>query len=150
MILKDKTVFGGYLFDGTQMCLTRLLDDAQLNLISTNHENVEHRLKLQFTKQFQLTDNEYIEVINLILRRVKQGLQSQHKYLHSRQFNIERWSEFQTSIRQYKHGLLMNVHVSVNVCRTETVYDLMEKTPSSSEFKQKIVDIQQHILLQLY
>lgn len=152
LIFNHKPKFGGYLFDGTQLFLTRKLEESQLNLVSTNREDVEHRIKLRFTKQILMSDNESIQVLNLILRRAMQGLQLklvQRNYYDPAdaknlpQFHIQLWPGYDTSIRQHECDILVNADVSNKVMRTDTVYDLMKTTARGNNFR---ADFQQKVL----
>lgn len=144
LLYNHKPTFGGYLFDGTQLFLTRVLDEDKLNLVSTNREGVEHHITLRFTKKIEMDENESLQVLNLILRRAMQGLQM--KLVHRNYYDpvaakncgnhrIQLWPGYETSIRQHEYDILLNVDVRHKVMRTETVYEVMRKTARSDNFR---------------
>lgn len=156
LIFQHKPKFGGYLFDGTQLFLTRRLDDHHLGLVSTSREDVEYRITLQFTIQIDMNGNESNQVFNLILRRAMQGLQLtlvQRNYYdpqaaiveNLRNYNIQLWPGYDTSVRQHEYDILLNVDVRNKVMRTDTVYQLLEEARGSndfrSEFQRRVVGI---------
>lgn len=74
MIAQHKPKIGGFLFDGIQLFVTRQLDDEELNLVSKTREGTEYKIQLKFTKIVTTNDREYLQILNLILRRATQGL----------------------------------------------------------------------------
>lgn len=79
MIMQHKDKLGGFLFDGTQLFLTRELqtDKGILMLTSKSQRDEVFALKLQFTKVVQMDEPESLQILNLILRRATAGLKLQ-------------------------------------------------------------------------
>lgn len=79
MIMQHKEKIGGFLFDGTQLFLTRELDTERgiLMLNSETRTQEKYTLKLQFTKVVQMDEPESLQILNLILRRATSGLKLQ-------------------------------------------------------------------------
>lgn len=77
LIMQHKAEIGGFLFDGTQLFVTRDLggDHGVVNFTSKNSRTEEiYNLKLQFTKIVQMDEQESLQILNLILRRATGGL----------------------------------------------------------------------------
>lgn len=79
MIMQHKDKIGGFLFDGTQLFLTRELetDKGTVELTSKTREDTTYILKLKFTKVVQMDEQESLQILNLILRRATAGLKLQ-------------------------------------------------------------------------
>lgn len=76
LIMQHKSTIGGFLFDGTQIFVTRSLegDKGIVTLTSKTHKDEVYTLKLHFTKVVQMDEQESLQILNLILRRATQGL----------------------------------------------------------------------------
>lgn len=76
LLMQHKTTIGGFLFDGTQLFVTRDLngDKGVLKLTSKTRADEVYTLTLQFTKIVQMDEQESLQILNLILRRATQGL----------------------------------------------------------------------------
>lgn len=74
MIAQHKELIGGYLFDGTQLFVTKELPNSALELVSRTREDTTYNIKLKFTKIVTTNEAEYLQILNLILRRATQGL----------------------------------------------------------------------------
>lgn len=74
LIAKHKDRIGGFLFDGTQLFVTKELPHDLLKLKSTTRENQEYEITLRFTRIVTTNEPEYLQILNLILRRATQGL----------------------------------------------------------------------------
>ncbi|XP_055323225.1 protein aubergine-like [Sitodiplosis mosellana] len=158
LIMQHKENIGGFLFDGTQLFVTKDLggDRGIVNLSSTTRTGETYTLTLQFTKIVQMDEPESLQILNLILRRATQALELQlvgRNYYDAAskialgQFKIELWPGFATSIRKHEQDILLNCDVAHKVMRMDTVYDLMEETLRSdranfqNNFKQKALGL---------
>lgn len=76
LIMQHKATIGGFLFDGTQLFVTRDLggDKGVITLTSKTRTDEVYTLTLQFTKIVQMDEQESLQILNLILRRATQGL----------------------------------------------------------------------------
>lgn len=77
MIAQHKAAIGGFLYDGVQLFVTRELPEKSLLLVSKTRENVEYKIKLVHTSIVLTNQREYLQVLNLILRRATHGLKLQ-------------------------------------------------------------------------
>lgn len=77
MVMQHKDKIGGFLFDGTQLFLTRELtsDKGIIQYTSKTRTDEVYTLTLKFTTIVQMTEPESLQILNLILRRATQGLQ---------------------------------------------------------------------------
>lgn len=77
--MQHKERIGGFLFDGTQLFLTRELetDRGKLTLDSKTRTDEAYKLTLKFTKVVQMHEQESLQILNLILRRATQGMKLQ-------------------------------------------------------------------------
>lgn len=79
LVTQHKARIGGFLFDGTQLFLTRELETEQgvLQLQSTTRTNEVYTLTLKFTTIVEMDKPESLQILNLILRRATNGLKLQ-------------------------------------------------------------------------
>lgn len=155
MVYQHKPQFGGYLFDGTQLFLIRSLPATETVLISKSREGVEYKLTVRFTKEVAPEDMEFSQILNLILRRAMDGLKlkliNRNFYDPAeseklRDFPIQLWPGYDTSIRQHEYDILVNADVATKVMRTDTVYNLLEESKRAGNsfketFQQKVLGI---------
>lgn len=79
LIMQHKDKIGGFLFDGTQLFVTKDLGGERgiINLTSTTKTDETYTLTLKFTKNVQMDEAESLQILNLILRRATQALKLQ-------------------------------------------------------------------------
>lgn len=79
MLMQHKDRIGGFLFDGTQLFVTRDLggDKGVLTLTSKTKTNEVYNLTIKFTKIVSMFEQESVQILNLILRRATNGLKLQ-------------------------------------------------------------------------
>lgn len=75
----QREIFGGYLFDGQNMIyLTRRLPENDMTFSMTSREGNDYKMKVKNTgAQIEMTDGMAIQIFNLILRRMMEGLNLQ-------------------------------------------------------------------------
>ena len=75
----QRETFGGYLFDGQNMIyLTRRLPENEMTFSMTSREGQDYKMKVKNTgAQIEMTDGMAIQIFNLILRRMMEGLNLQ-------------------------------------------------------------------------
>lgn len=76
LVMQHKDKIGGFLFDGTQLFLTRELqtDQGVLQLQSRTRDEKDYTLTVQFTTIIEMDKPESLQILNLILRRATNGL----------------------------------------------------------------------------
>lgn len=78
LLAQHKQSFGGYLFDGLQLFVTRSISDNALELRSTlPKEGTEYTIRLKYTKAVLFNEDEMNQILNLILRRGTAALKLQ-------------------------------------------------------------------------
>lgn len=77
LIAVQRQMLGGYLFDGTQLFITRLLDaETVVRVITLEENNPESTYEVTFrlTRMVAMTEGQSLQILNLILRRAMDGL----------------------------------------------------------------------------
>lgn len=81
LIDQHRDKLGGYLFDGTQLFLTQQLetstDSAVVLKSETRDKEKKFDLTIKFTKIVMMSEDESLQILNLILRRTSQNLNLQ-------------------------------------------------------------------------
>ncbi|XP_001663870.2 protein aubergine [Aedes aegypti] len=135
LISQHKKTFGGYLFDGTQLFMVNKLRSEQLSLECRHERTGEvYQVKIVHTGTVDMTNETGIQVLNLILRRAMGGLNLQlvGRNLYDaaakiaiRDFHIELWPGYVTSIRQHEQDILVCCEIAHKTMRMQTCYDVL-------------------------
>lgn len=147
LVKTQKDLLGGYLFDGTQLFLCRKLDvqgDKFEKIVKGNSDD-EYLMTFKYTRVVSMTDSASLQILNIILRRAMGGLNLQligrnffdpKAKICIKEFNLELWPGYTTSIRQHENNILLCAEISHKVMRMETIYDIMNRLRKESrEFK---------------
>jgi len=138
LIAQHKAVLGGYIYDGGNLLfVVRRLPEDKFELTSKSREEVEYKLVIKNTGNvISPTDNRMSQVLNLILKRAMGGLKLQligrnlfdpANKVDLREFHLELWPGYVTSIRQHEGEIMLCCEISHKVMREETVYDLIQQ-----------------------
>lgn len=79
LVGSQREMLGGYLFDGTQLFITRLLEDEivtrtiPLQDRDTQQDNV-YTVTFKLTRMVAMSESQSLQILNLILRRAMDGL----------------------------------------------------------------------------
>lgn len=130
-----KNMFDGFLFDGTMLLTSKRLkeDITQLATQRTDKSNVI--LTIKFVGQVSMTQQGSLQVLNLIMRRSMEGLKLQLvgrnffdavAKISIRDYRLELWPGYVTSIRQHEYDILLCTEISSKVMRMETLYDILQ------------------------
>ncbi|XP_033230969.1 piwi-like protein Siwi isoform X2 [Belonocnema kinseyi] len=127
---------GPYIFDGTVMYSNSLLA-PNLEFFSTRlSDNQQIRITIRMVGELRKGDHHYIQFFNIIMRKCLDHLNLQlvgrnffdaQNKVQIKEFRIELWPGYLTSIRQCEHDILMCAEISHKVMRQETVYDMLEQ-----------------------
>ncbi|XP_055531353.1 protein aubergine-like isoform X1 [Wyeomyia smithii] len=132
-----KSNIGGYLFDGTMLFTRNKLCTEEITYTtkdSTTEE--EYVVKLRRTGVVDGTNETAFVIFNLINRKAMAGLKLQligRSYFDAeakvsvRQYGIELYPGYVTSIRQHEKDVLMCAELTHRVMRTDTCYSLFEQ-----------------------
>lgn len=77
LVGQHRNEIGGYLFDGAQLFTVRRLhedENERAEFQTTTRDQTTYTIKMQFTKIVLMTEQESLQVLNLILRRNMKGL----------------------------------------------------------------------------
>lgn len=89
---------------------------------------------LKYVAECPMTSASSVQVLNLILRRAMNGLKLQLvgrnffdavAKIDIRDFHIQLWPGYITSIRQHETDILLCAEVTNKVMRTETIHDII-------------------------
>ncbi|XP_055594938.1 protein aubergine [Uranotaenia lowii] len=135
LVNEHKKLFGGFLFDGTQLFMVNKLRSDQLTLQSRHERTGEvYQLRIVHTGTVDMTNETGIQVLNLILRRAMAGLNLQlvgrnlfdaAAKIAIREYQIELWPGYITSIRQHEQDILVCCEVAHKTMRMQTCYDIL-------------------------
>jgi aubergine len=153
LIGSQKENFGGYLFDGTMLFLTRKLPNESTELYSTRRDGEQIRITVKFVGEISMTNGTALQILNLILRRAMEGLKLQLvgrnffdavAKININEFKLQLWPGYQTSIRQHEADILLCAEITHKVMRCATVLDIMADCARASRdyrtaFQQQII-----------
>lgn len=79
LVSQHKATIGGYLFDGAQLFTTHNLhgDSRTVEFESQTRDETVYKIKMYFTRVVAMSDQESLQVLNLIQRRNMMGLHLQ-------------------------------------------------------------------------
>ncbi|KAH8341627.1 hypothetical protein KR059_012367 [Drosophila kikkawai] len=156
-ILSDhsKVLGSGYLFDGMQLFTIRKLEKDVSVLRGKSKLNIDYTITVKFVGFISTVEPRFLQVLNLILRRSMKGLKLElvgrnlfdpHAKIPIREFQMELWPGYNTSIRQHEQEILLCTEITHKVMRTETVYDILRRcsqNPSrhQDEFRMNVLDL---------
>lgn len=136
LIKEHKNTFGGHLFDGTQLFMTNKLRSEQLSLTSRHERTGDvYQIKIAYTGTVDMTNETGIQVLNLILRRAMGGLNLQlvgrnlfdaAAKISIRDYQIELWPGYVTSIRQHEQDILVCCEIAHKTMRMQTCYNILQ------------------------
>lgn len=136
-----KPNFDGFLFDGTVLYLTKVLPNEVNQFMMKDREENPIQVTIKFVGTVSMNTSMSLQVLNIILRRSMEGLKLQLvgrnlfdavAKIDIRNFNLQLWPGYITSIRQHERDLLMCAELSFKVMRTETVLEILNATHNES------------------
>ncbi|XP_055386002.1 protein piwi-like [Condylostylus longicornis] len=142
ILSEQKSLLGGYLFDGTLLYVTRKLDKDYVEIDTKSRKGDEYKIIIKFIAAVSMNQWQSLQILNLILRRAMEGLQLQlvgkNFYdaldkINLSQYRIQLWPGYITSIRQHENEILVCAEVTHKVMRTETIYDIMRQCINDSD-----------------
>lgn len=145
LLSEFRDILCGYIFDGTKAFTnTRLRDDC-LEVQATSRRQESIKITIKYVGVISMTEWQSLQVLNLILRRSIEGLKLQlvgrNFYdavakVNVRDFNIQLWPGYITSIRQHERNILVCTEISHKVMRTDTCYDILRKCSQDRDFQE--------------
>lgn len=148
-----KDYLGGYIFDGTKAFTNAKIREEHMHFNAVSRKEEEIEINIKYVGLISMTEWQAVQVLNLILRRSIEGLKLQlvgrNFYdavakVNVRDFNIQLWPGYITSIRQHEQDILMCTEISHKVMRTDTCYDILRKCSQESRdfqeaFKRQVI-----------
>lgn len=146
---KEHFDFKGYIFDGTVLFTTKALAEKITEFTTKNREGEAVKIIVKYVGVVQTTDVQYLQILNLILRRAMEGLKLQlvgRNFFDAiakikvdfREYRMEIWPGYITSIRQQERDIMLCVEIAHKIMRTDTLYDIMKRCISESRNYQDI------------
>ncbi|KAK8395790.1 hypothetical protein O3P69_005712 [Scylla paramamosain] len=144
LLAQHRTTLGGYIFDGMKLCIPHKLGSEVTELVSKLEDGgTVFQLRLKFIKEVNFMDPEYMQLMNILMRRCMEYLNLQligrNYYNASAEIVDEKhkiviWPGFCTTIRQHEDKLMLNADVSHKFLRKETAYQVMlRRAPNPKE-----------------
>ncbi|XP_076679730.1 aubergine isoform X3 [Andrena cerasifolii] len=129
-----KEKVGAYVFDGTVLYTSKRIPD-EIELWSVRQSDEERiQITIRIVGQLQKGDPHYIQFFNIIMRKCLDLLKLQlvgrdyfdaHSKIEVREFGLELWPGYLTSIRQHENDILMCAEVTHKVMRQQTLLDIL-------------------------
>ncbi|XP_014250883.1 piwi-like protein Siwi [Cimex lectularius] len=130
-----KEILGGYIFDGTVLFVSHRLQPEPLELYSKrDSDQAKIRILVKKAGDLVMGDPHYIQLFNILMRKCLDNLNLQivgrnffdaSAKVEIRDYKMELWPGYVTSIRQHEQNILMCVEITHKVMRKETALDLM-------------------------
>ncbi|KAF6198266.1 hypothetical protein GE061_008013 [Apolygus lucorum] len=131
----EQTIGSGYIFDGTVLFVVTRLHPEPLVLHTKNEAGDENvRITIKQAGDLVMGDHNYLQLFNIVMRKCLDGLQLQLvgrdffdalQKVEIRDFNLELWPGYLTSIRQHENSILMCAEISHKVMRRDTALDFL-------------------------
>ncbi|XP_076749103.1 aubergine [Xylocopa sonorina] len=125
---------GAYVFDGTVMYSSRHIPE-QLELWSIRQsDEAKIRITIRLVGDMKRGDQHYIQFFNIIMRKCLELLKLQlvgrdyfdaRSKVEVRDFRLELWPGYLTSIRQHENNILMCAEIAHKVMRQQTLLDIL-------------------------
>ncbi|XP_078036019.1 aubergine [Augochlora pura] len=131
-----KEAVGTYIFDGTVLYTSQRLKD-NLELLSVRQSDDQKiRITIRFVGDMVKGDQHYLQVFNIIMRKCLDLLKLQlvgrdyfdaRSKIEVRDYHLELWPGYATSIRQHENDILMCCGIIHKVMRQQTLLDILNE-----------------------
>jgi len=140
--VRQNPLIKNYIFDGTMMMTTTPLGDKSDKLVFTSkrkHDDELVTVTIRYVGEIDPSSNTYIQFLNIIVRMLLEKLnldligrnyydaKAAIKTKELKQYSLELYPGYTTSIRQHENDILLNVDISHKILRTDSVYDMIKK-----------------------
>ncbi|KOC68594.1 Protein piwi [Habropoda laboriosa] len=129
-----KETVGAYVFDGTVLYTSRRLPD-NLEMYSVRQsDDTKIRISIRLVGDMMKGDQNYIQFFNIIMRKCLDLLKLQlvgrnyfdpRSKVEIRDYRMELWPGYFTSIRQNESNILMCSEITHKIMRQETLLDIL-------------------------
>jgi len=139
LLYAHKASLPSFLFDGTGLFTdTRLHPEDKPLVFNSQRESDGEIVKItiRLVEEIQPTDYHYMRFFNIVLRKVMEKMRmklvGRNYYdptakVELKQFKLELWPGYETSIRQHEDEVLLCCEVSHKILRTDTVLEQMQE-----------------------
>ncbi|XP_023290765.1 piwi-like protein Siwi isoform X2 [Orussus abietinus] len=127
---------GAYIFDGTVLYCSHRLPQP-MELFSKRESDQEKiRITIRLVGDMVRGDHHYLQFFNIIMRKCLGFLNLQlvgrdyydaRNKVEIREYSMELWPGYVTSIRQYEADILMCAEISHKVMRRETILNILDE-----------------------
>lgn len=143
LIREHKKIVGGYLYDGVStIYLTKSLEKESTDFAGKLKDDSLVKITIKKTHNLiTATDGRVLQLLNLILRRAMEGLKLQlvgrnfydaAAAIELKDYKIQLWPGYVTSIRQHEKDIIMMVEVDYKVMRMESAYNILQQCFANS------------------
>ncbi|XP_061940486.1 piwi-like protein Siwi isoform X2 [Apis cerana] len=129
-----REALGAYVFDGTVMYSSRRLPDKMEIWSLRTSDDTKIRITIRLVGEMERVDQRYLQFFNIIMRKCLALLNLQlvgrdyfdaHSKVEVRDFRLELWPGYLTSIRQHENSILMCAEIIHKVMRQQTLLDIL-------------------------
>ncbi|OAD55711.1 Protein piwi, partial [Eufriesea mexicana] len=141
-----KKTLGAYVFDGTVLYTSRLIQDKLEVWSVRQSDETKIRITIRLVGDMKKGDPHYIQFFNIIMRKCLDLLKLQlvgrdyfdaRSKVEVRDFRLELWPGYLTSIKQHENNILMCSEIIYKVMRQQTLLDVLTDCyhQSQSDYK---------------
>lgn len=155
MLSEHRETLGGYLYDGTKLFTSCKLSEERTVIRAVSKFGDSYTIVIKYVGVISMTEWQSLQILNLILRRSMEGLKLQlvgrNFYdalakIDLREYRLQLWPGYQTSIRQHERDILLCAEIAHKVMRTETVYDILKRCTETArdyeeEFRRNVLGL---------
>ncbi|XP_037936960.1 protein piwi-like [Teleopsis dalmanni] len=134
------SILGGYLYDGRDLFSNKKITENESKYEVDAKDGRKYTITIRYVGVLQMTEYQALHILNLILRRAMGTLNLQlvgrNFYdalakINIKEFNLQLWPGYETSIRQHERGILLRAEIAHKAMRTETLYDILRRCMSN-------------------
>ncbi|XP_076292717.1 aubergine isoform X2 [Lasioglossum baleicum] len=141
-----KETVGAYVFDGTVLYTSRRLPDTMELWSERKSDETKIQITIRLVGDMVKGDQHYIQFFNIIMRKCLGLLNLQlvgrdyfdaRSKVEIRDYRLELWPGYTTSIRQHEDHILMCAEITHKVMRQQTLLDILNECyqENSREYK---------------
>ncbi|XP_076626994.1 aubergine [Colletes latitarsis] len=129
-----KEALGAYVFDGTLLYTSQRLPDKLELWSARQSDDTKIRITVRLVGDLAKGDQQYISFFNIIMRKCLDLLKLQlvgrdyfdaRSKVEVREFRLELWPGYLTSIRQHENDILMCSEITHKIMRQQTILDIL-------------------------
>lgn len=139
LLREQKPLIGGYIFDGCNVFTMKKLTITEF--LSKDREGTKYKLNLTIDNVITMSNQTSLLLLNVILRKSMEGLKLQQvgknfydaeNKVSIRDYRLELWPGYVTSIRQHEKNILLCAEIAHKVMRNESMLDILEQLKRES------------------